>query len=182
MTRNGWTLLFAFSLNACGYGSHHDDHDAPPAYAGECGRIQQATIDTGAGLEAEPGLGAGAFVEYAEGGIWRIFTACDTASTGFGCAWDIIVSTIEVSALLASAPEDLESDDLLLFESSQSLRLIAYTDRDFDGFSFEAEPGLGVRVDALLDNGCSAGYVFWRGDGANHVSPSNPLDLIPSAP
>ena len=37
--------------------------------------------------------------------------------------------------------------------------------------------------DVLLDNACGNRYLFWVGDGALHSgAPSNPIELLPSAP
>ena len=174
-------LLLALPLTACGYDSHR--HYDAPIYETECGAVREAVIDTNAGLETDLGVGAGAFVEYAEGGLWRMFTTCDTLDSGYSCYWDVVISPLEANAILSSAPDGLESDDTLSWEGPENLRFLAYTNYEFDGFSFEAVPGVGMRIDVLLDNGCANRYMFWQGDGARHEgAPSNPMDLFPSSP
>jgi hypothetical protein len=174
-------VLLALPLTACGYDSH--DRYEHVSYETECGTVREAVIDTNAGLETDLGVGAGAFVEYVEGGSWRVFTTCDTFDSGYSCYWDMIVSPLEANAILSSSPEALEGPDSLSWETPDSLRFLAYTDYEYDGFSFEAVPGVGMRVDVLLDSGCGNRYLFWQGDGARHEgAPSNPMDLIPSAP
>jgi hypothetical protein len=175
-------LVSALSAGACGYGSDRRQHDPPPQ--DDCGSaLYEATIDTDVGLETDLGRGVGAFIEYGQGGLWRLFTTCDTLLSGYTCLWDIIVSPFAAGAIFASTPEGLEGLDLLAWEGSDNLRLIAYTGSDSDGLTFAAEPGVGMRVDALVDGGCANRYLFWHGDGARHEgAPSNPIDLIPSSP
>lgn len=178
--RNVFVLVLSLLVSACGYDNDGGDGVSVPTDA--CGQVREATIDADVLLETDPGLGAGAFIEYAAGGRWRIFTSCDTLSSGFSCLWDVIVSPLAGNALFAAAAEELEPGDSLTWDAD-SVRLIAHTDVGFDGFSVEAEPGGAVRVDALLDGECANRYMFWNGDGGRHEgSPSNPLDLVPNTP
>jgi hypothetical protein len=175
------TLCLAVPLSACSYGHGHDDD----YYYGDdeisCGDdIEQSTIDTDELLDVEAGVGAGAFIEYEAGGTYRVTTACD-ADNGGDCYWDIVVRPLD-GALISAGPIDLESEDSLGFGGDE-LRMIAFTGRDFDGFTVQTEAGAGLEVDALLDSSCGNRYLFWVGDGALHSgAPSNPIDLIPSAP
>jgi hypothetical protein len=177
-------LLLGVCLGGCGYGyhdRHHEDDDyiADPS-AVSCGDvIEQATIDADEALEVEPGAGAGAFIEYEAGGIYHVTTSCDAAESG-ECFWDIVATPLDDALVLAVAPLDLESDDSVSLEGN-SVRLVATTATDFDGFTLETDAGAGLRFDALLDNGCGNRYLFWVGDGALHSgAPSNPIDLIPN--
>ena len=176
-------LLSLPSFVACGYGDHRrvedDDYyentpDAPSA------TVEQATIDADQLLDVEPGAGAGAFVEYETGGTYHVTTSCDVAS-GADCAWDIVVTPLRGAPIKNVSPFDLENDDTLGFGATNQLRLVAYTGDDFDGFSFQTEPGAALEVDVLLDEGAANRYLFWVGDGALHSgAPSNPVDLVPS--
>ncbi|MCC6662717.1 MAG: hypothetical protein IT375_03190 [Polyangiaceae bacterium] len=178
--------LLALSLSGCMV--DHDGHEdcvgptcnsyIPPDDAAE------STIDTGATLaEIEPGQGAGAFVEYAEGGKWRVFTSCDTAVTGYDCPWDIIVAVDEKSELIDFAAEGLEASDYVDWRTSSGVRMVAKNSMDLDGFTFETTPGATVRVDVYLDDAPAPAYIYWVGDGGLHQgSPTNPIDLTPSAP
>ena len=181
-----WCLLLALPLFvACGYGSHtsHDDgygSNYPPNPPAQ-GDIESATIDTDQLLDVEPGAGAGAFIEYDAGGTYHVTTSCDF-DQGSACNWDIVVTPLDDAALLGVTPVDLESDDSVTIGSGNQVRLVALTARDFDGFSFQTDPGAAIEVDALLDNGAANRYLFWVGDGALHSgAPSNPVDLVPSA-
>ena len=46
-------------------------------------------VDTNAKLEADPGAGVGVFAEYAAGGKWHVFWACDTSQTGRDCDYQV---------------------------------------------------------------------------------------------
>jgi hypothetical protein len=175
------TLPFAV---ACGYGDHHH-HDG--YYYGDgydsgagTGTIEQATIDvTDHELEPpSPGTGAGAFIEYESGGTYRVTTSCDSQGD---CAWDIVVTPLGDATLKAASPTKLESSDSLTLGSNQ-VQLVAYTGREYDGFTLETDPGAGIRFDALLDGGVANRFIYWIGDGALHNgAPSNPIDLVPDA-
>lgn len=172
-------------LSACGYGDsrrdgYYDDDYGDPGPQPP-GTVEQATIDVDQLLDVEPGEGAGAFIEYETGGIYHVTTTCDVAS-GVDCLWDIVVTPLDGAPVLSASTFDLEKDDTLTFGEVNRLRLLAYTGDDFDGFSFQTEPGAAVEVDALLDDGAANKFLFWVGDGAVHNgAPSNPVDLVPSA-
>jgi len=182
-------LLLAFSavplFTACGYGDHsRHDYQSNNGYnyqtPAPTGTIEQATIDTDQVLEADAGAGAGAFVEYDSGGNYRFTTSCDVSS-GIACYWDIVVTPLDGAPVLSVAPVALESDDSLTFGSTNQLRLVAYTGKDFDGFTLQTDPGAALEVDALLDGVPGNRYLFWVGDGALHSgAPTNPIDLVPS--
>ncbi len=172
------------SFVACGYGdhtsAHHDDWDYAPAPA-PTDKIEEATIDTDQLLDVDPGVGAGAFVEYEAGGTYHVTTSCDVEQSG-DCYWDIVVTPLADAALLNVSPLDLESDDSVTLGAGSQARLVATTGSDFDGFSFQTEPGAAVQFDVLLDNAPGNRYLFWVGDGALHSgAPSNPVNLVPSA-
>ncbi len=177
-------LAVSFS-SACGYGDsrrgYYEDDGYYPDKEQPSGTIESATIDVDQLLDIEPGEGAGAFIEYESGGTYHVTTSCDVAS-GVDCLWDIVVTPLNGAPIATIAPFDLEKDDTLTFGEVNRLRLIAYTGDDFDGFSFQTEPGAAVEVDALLDDGAANKFLFWVGDGAVHNgAPSNPVDLVPSA-
>ncbi len=182
-----WCLPLALPFfAACGYGDHsmHGDGYDPnymPSPAPVQGDIESSTIDADQLLDVEPGAGAGAFIEYESGGTYRVTTSCDVGQ-GSACNWDIVVTPLDDAALLGVAPVDLESDDTVTIGSGNQLRFVALTGKDFDGFTFQTDPGAAIELDALLDNGAANRYLFWVGDGALHSgAPSNPIDLVPSA-
>jgi hypothetical protein len=184
--RPAWCLLLALPLViACSYGDHTSHYDGgygrnsyytPPATQGD---IESATIDVDQLLDAEPGAGAGAFIEYESGGTYHVTTSCDA---GQACNWDIVVTPLDGATLRSVSAVDLESDDSVTLGSVNQARLVALTGKDFDGFTLQTDPGAAIELDALLDNGAANRYMFWVGDGALiSGAPSNPVDLVPSA-
>jgi hypothetical protein len=181
--------LFAVPLFvACGYGDHPPNQDHP--YEGWGGytsdptpprAIEEAAIDADELLDVDPGVGAGAFVEYESGGTYHVTTSCDVGQ-GADCYWDIVVTPLDDAAVSSLSPVDLESDDSVVLGSGNQLRMVAYTGSDFDGFNFQTDPGAAVELDVLLDDAAGNRYLFWVGDGAlRSGAPSNPVRLVPSA-
>jgi hypothetical protein len=179
-----WSLVLLASLPllACGYGHSHghydtDDDSLSPVF---CGDVAEAIIDADEALEVEPGAGAGVFVEYESGGLYRVTTSCDFDESG-SCLWDILVTPHDDAPVLGLSAADLEGSDSVSIKEG-SVHLQAVTTSDFDGFTLEVDPGVGIRFDALLDEACGNRFLFWVGDGAlRSGAPSNPIDLVPSA-
>jgi hypothetical protein len=168
---------------ACGYGHHrgHAYDDAGGSYTPPAADIEESTIDTDQLLDVEAGKGAGAFFEYEAGGTYHVTTSCDVDNGG-PCSWDIVVFPLDDAPLKTFAPYELEADDSLSFGFGNQLRFVARTERDFDGFDFQTDPGAAIQVDALLDGAAGNRYLFWVGDGALHSgAPSNPVNLVPSS-
>jgi hypothetical protein len=144
-----------------------------------------AGIDRGGYLELDPGRGAGATVEYAGDGFWRIAVTCDTELTGYGCLWDIEVTPLEAE-LGSVAPEGLERRDSLdrfFFEPGiETVAFVSETGSDIDAFTLETAPGTGVRVDALLDGACAGPFVSWIEYDEIVGSPTQAVDLYPLEP
>jgi hypothetical protein len=186
LLRCSWAVrtgLLSAWLVGCGYGDHdhhyRDDDYVDPVPALSCGDVEEAVIDADEALEVDPGVGAGAFIEYESDGTYHVTTSCDSDESGT-CYWDILVTPLDDGPVLSLSPLDLETDDSVSLEGN-SVRLVASTDADFDGFILETDPGVGVRFDVLLDEACGNRYMFWVGDGAlRSGAPSNPIDLIPS--
>jgi len=169
---------------ACGYGDHMSHRDGSPSDSPDPtpnGNVEEAIIDADQLLDVDPGVGAGAFIEYESGGTYHVTTSCDVEQGG-SCYWDIVVTPLDDAALLSVSPLNLEVEDSITLGSGNQMRLVTKTDKDFDGFSFETDPGAAIEVDALLDDGAANRYLFWVGDGALHSgAPTNPIDLVPSA-
>ncbi|MCC6217085.1 MAG: hypothetical protein IT376_19660 [Polyangiaceae bacterium] len=180
-----WSLgVLAAALLACDYG--HDGPRPQDDGAGGTGGatvIEEGRIDADATLvDVEPGQGAGFFIEYEAGGTWRFRAACDTAISGYACLWDVIVSPVESPALLGFSTDALDASDSLLWEAG-GVRMIASTGMEIDSFTVSAPPGEALRFDVYLDDQPAPRFVYWVGDGAlNAGAPSNPVDLVPSAP
>lgn len=142
----------------------------------------RATIDRDAELvDRAPGDGLGVFVEYHEGGQWRLDVGCDTATSMVACSWLVVVEPL-AGTLNGAVTHDLESsDDFELLPTSVGID--STTTDDTDGVSFSAEPGVGVALFAALDGYAESRFVFWVGDGAVHSgAPEVPFELEPDLP
>lgn len=141
-----------------------------------------ATVDTGATLDALPGDGIGAFIEYAEGGQWHVFTTCDTTSSGLPCAFNIVASVASGASYGSAHGASLEEGDEV-FEYSDGVELAALTSNDIDEMTFQAPEGDAVRFEVYLDGQLDARFIYWVGGGAVHNgAPTDPIDLRPNTP
>src|SRR5262245_54525286 len=110
----GLALILPLAQSACIIVEDHDEHEgwaggkAPPDDPVEPLAV---AIDADAVLSAKPGDGVGLFVEYAAGGRWRIWTTCDTTTSGVSCNFEAAVSVDIKSEILSVTGEDLEAGD-----------------------------------------------------------------------
>jgi hypothetical protein len=184
-SRASIALLAVATLSAypaCTYGD-----DGAPRRRGSADPIPPSRSATISGIDADalidvvPGEGVGLFVEYESGGGWHVFATCDTAITGFGCEWDVIVTPVEGVADLLTE-DDLEFEDFLDFWGSGA-RMITFTTHGVDGMFFDAPAGEPLLVDALLDGIAANRYLYWVGDGGLHRgAPTSLLELEPFDP
>jgi len=185
-------LAFAGAL-ALGSAGCHDDHDHYYYDDGsyndnQCAAgFDQFGIDTGQTLDIDPGVGVGVTAEYLGNGAWRFAAACDTAYSGYPCAWDILVSGVD-GAIQGFKSESLERSDVLDWSPStqngpaDAARLIATTDYDLDAFTLDADPGATLDVDVILDGQCGGTYLHWLNAGRVVNAHTQAVDLTPSAP
>ena len=144
--------------------------------------IVLATIDTNATMETTPGEGIGAFIEYAEGGQWHVYTACDTALSGLPCYFNVIAILPEGSSYSGVEEEGLTSEDEI-YEDPDRVELVTVTRNEVDGMYFQAPEGDVVRFEVYLDGELDARFIYWVGGSAVHDgAPTNPIDLKPSEP
>lgn len=152
--------------------------------------VENLAIDRGGRVLLDPGQGIAVAVEYAEGGVWEVSTACDTLASDFLCDFDIFVST-EDAPIDAFEGVDLEADDELSAPDDFGVNALLGTAEDTDGFTFSTAPGATVRVSALLydpfdywfDWSDDPRFISWVGHGAVHQgAPTNPVDLTPDRP
>lgn len=144
--------------------------------------VKERTIETGQRITATPGIGAGLFVEYESGGRWRVFTACDTETSGFPCTWDVVASVAADDHLELVETIDLETEDLVEEVAPGALRLQTSTALGFDGLLAAAPPGSPIRVDALLDGREVPELISWIHAGTVQRARANPVDLHPTEP
>jgi hypothetical protein len=144
---------------------------------------QQVIIDADETMTTSPGDGVGLFIEYATGGHWHIYTACDTNDSGYPCAFDVIVSGVDpATEILNVKPENLTGEkDVIQLEGTRAVHLYTETSDGLNGMTFDAAPGAMLEVDTYLDDAPGEHFVYWIGGGVLHAgAPTNPLDLQPS--
>ncbi|HEU5075879.1 MAG TPA: hypothetical protein VFU02_16915 [Polyangiaceae bacterium] len=142
----------------------------------------RATIDRDAELvDRNPGYAIGVFVEYRQGGQWRIDVGCDTATSMFSCSWLVVAEPLE-GTLTDVVTHDLESsDDFELLPTSVGIH--STTTDDMDGVGFGSEPGTAIALFVALDGYAESRFVYWVGDGAVHAgAPEVPFELEPDLP
>jgi hypothetical protein len=176
------TLAAAASLSLFGAGCVVDASADPGVVVTDpTPAIADVTIDTGAAMAASPGEGVGIYVEYAGDGHWNVFTTCDTSISGASCNFDLVVSSDESTSIGAVEGSDLGPTDSLTLQSDGSIRLVADTDYGMNGFSFDADPGATIELDALLDGEAQPEFIYAISDGALLKGmPSNPVDFTPA--
>ncbi len=176
-------LLLVATLPACYVGTETVYVEREPYYydSDDEDEVPLLWIDSDAELaELAPGEETGLFIEYASGGLWRLYTTCGDLDLG-DCHWDV-VTTVRGGSFVGTDPYDLEYEDLL---SSDDLGawFDAFTGADLDGMYVQTTPGASLEVDALLDGEPAWDYVFWVSDGeAVYGVPSNPFELLPTDP
>lgn len=155
----------------------HDDPPPPP-------EPMLVNIDSGLALDSKPGGGVGIFVEYYEGGTYRIWTTCDTDSSGAICPFDIYTSVDTSSTISATVEDNLEGYDTVTVQQGQGIVDLHFeTDTDYDAIEIDVTPGAILRVEAYIDNQSDPRFIYWVGDGILHQgAPTNPIDFIPTIP
>jgi hypothetical protein len=145
--------------------------------------VQEVSIDPDVFVEASPGVGVGVFVEYQSGGLWEVFTTCDTELSGYACSYDVILSVPPGHSLRDVEGVELESSDGVYFLADGAVQLFATTRYRFDRILFETDAGEALRVDAALDGYADPAIVVWNGyGGIQDGAPTNPVDLAPAEP
>lgn len=182
MGRNRITLFALAAATTLSGGCYYNDDRSDVIHKEPGEQIVEAQIDTGATLTQQPGVGAGAFIEYLGDGDWHVFTTCDTELSGYECRWDVIATVADGVWIDDVRGEELELDDEAFSADGYDAQLLAYTDSDYDHMYFHTDPGEPVRFEAYLDDIRDARYIYWIGGGAIHDgAPTNPVDLVPSS-
>jgi hypothetical protein len=179
-------LLICVALGfstACTY-DNGDANQVLYSSSPNCGGVAESHIDTDVAIQVDPGVGAGAFIEYASGGHFHLTTSCDTTTNGSTCFWDILL-TLDGASITNVVTESLEPGDSFASTdaANTTYHFLATTDVDLDGATFDTtSPGSALKFDALLDGNCAQRYMFWSGDGAIHNGPTSAVWLTPTTP
>jgi hypothetical protein len=141
-------------------------------------------IDTGATLSSPGGGGVGVFVQYAAGGHWTVTTACDTATSGEPCGFDVFVAGADASTTLSNpAGTNLGDGDNVDIQRDGSYHLSTLTSTTIEGMTFDATPGGTLALEMFLDGVPQPRFVYWIGGKVLHTgAPTDPINLHPSEP
>jgi hypothetical protein len=140
------------------------------------------SVDADAVMSVRPGEGAGIFVQYASGGHWNVFTACDTNRSNQPCRFDILISADSTVAFSDPQGQQLEPVDVLTLGADGSIRLQTGTALKLDGVSFDADPGATIRVDVLLDGEARPDLLNWISGGElRQGATDDPVDFTPTS-
>jgi hypothetical protein len=174
-------VAIVFTVNGCFINDHHDDDnhhyddDVAPA------EPSFVTIDRNNVLSTELGYGAGFFVEYAEGGIWTVWTSCDTELTGNACYFEAVIAS--QAPIQAVEDVDLEGFDRVSVVGDDGLSIYSETTNGRDMVTFTTAPGALVQMAIALDGFLAPGYFVWFGNGVvQDGAPSSPVVFQPDAP
>jgi len=140
---------------------HHDDYYDDPYYS-----PQYTTIDADYVLETDLGYGAGLFVEYSVGGIWTLWTSCDTAIGGGHCDYDVHVYSHDIIDSVAGY--DLEGWDAVDVYAPDAFTFYADTALMSDAVEFFTAPGALVEIELVVDGYLAPEYFVWYGNGHVH--------------
>jgi hypothetical protein len=149
--------------------------------------VTQASIDTNETLLTEAGKGAGVFIEYAKGGTWHVFAACDSLLPGASsepCSYNLLVSLPGGGSYGNVRSENLKtSDGDSIRQRTDGIELVMMTSDEIDGMYFNAPAGAVVRFDVLVGGVQDPRYLYWVGNGGVHSgAPTDPIDLKPTVP
>jgi len=175
------------ALTGCIIVSDRDHNDPPPVTNNDPPPLDtpmEVAIDTDATIDAAAGEGVGIFVEYQNGGHWRVWTTCDTKVSGQSCAFDVFATSLEGDAIFNAKGDGIEGADSVDFvENSTTLHLLADTATEIDAMTFDASPGAVVELEVYLDGYSQPQFVYWSGGDVLHTgAPTNPVDFKPTAP
>lgn len=139
----------------------------------------KVSIDTGRTLHVTPGGGAGLFITYDGGGSWKLAWTCDTnvnPRRTSPCVFDIAVGTHGIKALSSQPANAIVSKD----ETSFTVR--SATSTTLDSVTLQTEPGSSIAVTMRLENNVHPDLIWYVSDGKLTTAPSDPIELVPSAP
>ncbi len=182
------TVGLGCALAGCGGNDHHYYYyDSPPDSAcpgAPTDQVQHVDIETGEMLTADPGQGAGVFVEYAAGGEYHVFATCDTSTSGLSCQWVMVTSIDPTLSLGAKDDGTLEDDDSITRVDKGAVRLLFNSGSDFDGAVLTVPPGEKLRLNVMLDGCYTTNLVSWISSGTmvQNGAPTDPVDFVPSSP
>lgn len=171
-------IIESSSSSGQGYGSV----DTPPATSPTKGPSPVLVeVDTNARLEADAGEGVGVFVEYAAGGKWHVFWACDTHQTQRTCDYQVKIRAAQGKL---SSVTDEAGRPVATTAGEVSLRRTIGVQND--GLRFDGEPGGVVTLEVTLDGRTEDVLFFFvqngKQNGGYEGTLTNPIQVQGKTP
>lgn len=137
----------------------------------------KVAIDTDRTLHASPGAGAGVFITYSAGGTWNISWTCDSnVAGGRTCDWELAVNSTGLKSLSSEPTSAVSTQDATSFSVHTS------TAATLDSATFTTEPGSPITFSMRLGGQPYPNLVWYVSDGNLVTAPTDPIELVPTAP
>jgi hypothetical protein len=151
------------------------------------GTVPRVYVETDKHLTSAGGQGAGLFVEYTSGGHWYLWTTCDTAITGSGCAWEVDAQALSGTPTNVASASSSADGVGVLCPDTVSMSLV--TRGEVDGVTFDLPAGVGIRLGSTIGGAADPRFVFVFGHygdastaGVRSGLVSDPIDVVPTSP
>jgi len=172
-----WALA-GLLLTACAI--HSGGNDPPPTST----QPLTVVVDANQTMNAQGGQGVGVFVQYATGGHWHVFWACDTTLSGLPCDYQIKITGTSIANAKSS---QFEQTDALDSATTDQLVATTHVTTGIDSVDFDAQPGADMKIDLTMSGLRSGEFFFFVQNGqVNGNFPSDkltdPLVFEPSTP
>jgi hypothetical protein len=159
---------------------HHGGQNEPQP----SGEPLTVVVDTNQTMNAQGGQGVGIFVQYAAGGHWHVFWACDTSLSGLPCDYKITITGTSIASPKAA---QFEQTDALDSATPDQLVATTHVTTGIDAVDFDAAPGTDLKIDSTMSGIRSGEFFFFVQNGqVNGNFPSDkltdPLIFEPSTP
>jgi hypothetical protein len=122
------------------------------------------------------------FVEYTAGGVWNVWTSCDSDQSGALCFWQAEIY-VHDGAIDSFEGNELEEFDSVSPTQDGGLSVYFETGSFSDAVTFTTEPGALVEMVVALDGVTAPQYFVWYGnDEVQDGAPRSPVVFQPDAP
>jgi hypothetical protein len=137
----------------------------------------RVSIDTDRSLEAQPGNGAGLFITYSAGGHWNLKWTCDTKLVpSHSCKFELAVGTHGIHEISSTPANALVEKD------AETFQIKTVTTTTIDSVDFRTDPGGAIALTMRIDGQPWPKLIWYVSDGQLSKAPSDPIELVPSAP
>jgi len=141
-------------------------------------------VDTNQTMNVQGGQGVGVFVQYATGGHWHVFWACDTTLSGLPCDYQL-----KITGTSLANPKTSQFDKTDALDSATTDQLVAtsHVTTGVAAVDFDAKPGADMKIDLTMSGLRTGEFFFFVQNGqVNGNFPgdklTDPLIFEPSSP